>query len=345
MKVGGLWAGWGPGGPGADDNDNDPKVQDMKRYLKYGSSRKPGTVKFSYAQVLDDTTIYDGELTDAIGAPTMTGVVKEMQQRYGLTPTGIMNAATQEKCGYWRPAPPVLPTLYTVCGTGVPWWVGPDAEIGRVLGDNAHIFRWQPVGYPAAPFPMWPSIMSGVAELARLVEATPGEFDMIGYSQGAVVVSYFYKYYLLRGVLNHRLPDLRKVVTFGNPMREEGQVWHDGVGEPARPNTAGILEDRLKDTPDFWRDYAHKGDLYTDCELDNEGEFKRSIGKIIMGNNVFGGRDSIIAQLIELGLNPFGEGMAVAMALLDAGMFFASGTKPHTNYNVQPAIEWLKDVS
>ena len=29
-------------------------------------------------------------------------------------------------------------------------------------------------------------------------------------------------------------------------------------------------------------------------------------------------------------------------AMLDAGMFFAKGTGPHMNYNIQPAIEYLR---
>ena len=315
MRVGGQWVGWGLG-------DVDPKVRDMKGHLRR---------KFSYARHLADTDVYDQQMVD---------VVMEMQRRYALPVTGIMNAATQEACGYWKPIPPPRPTLYTVCGTGVPWWVGPDADIGKTL-EGAGKYRWQPVGYPARPFPMWPSVMLGVAELARLVEATPGRFSLVGYSQGAIVVGQFYKHHLFQGALNHRLPDLVKYVTFGDPMRPNNTVWPDGVGRVCRPNTGGILEDRLDYPPTMYRTYGHAGDLYTDVELNDEGEHKRAIGKIVMGSNVFGGPDSILAQLVELGLNPFGEGMAAAQALMDAGMFFINRTTPHINYNPRPAIDYL----
>ena len=131
MKIAGVWVGWGLG-------DDDPKVADMKWFLRR---------KFpSYASVLNDTTLYDD---------TMAAVVAEMQRRYGLPATGVMNYATQLRCGYITPDLADKPLLFTVCGTGVPWWVGPDADLARAVGAK---YRWQPIGYRAAPFPMWPSI-------------------------------------------------------------------------------------------------------------------------------------------------------------------------------------------
>lgn len=320
MQIAGQWVGWGLG-------DNDPKVQDMKRFLRR---------KFSYArESLDDTTLYD---------ETMMRVVMQMQRAYGLPETGIMNYATQVKCGYVKVTPPALPTLYTVHGTGVTMWDGPPADCARSL---LHKFRWQPVGnYPAAAFPMWPSIQQGVAELNALIDGTAGRFALAGYSQGAVVTSYVYKHDILAedGRLHHRLGDFLAGVSWGNPMREVGHAWTDGVGVTAGQFNGGILEDRLVGTQPNWRDYAHKGDLYTDCEMDQEGEYKRAICKIVMGHNVFSGPDSIIMEVLELGLNPFGEAIPLVKAISDAGLFFAKGTGPHVNYNVRPAIDFLAAV-
>lgn len=285
----------------------------------------------SYAGHLADTDLYDEQLVTA---------VMEMQRRYGIPVTGHIGYSDKVRMGYLVVQPPPLPTLYTVCGTGVPWWVGPDADIGRAV-EGARRYRWQPVGYPAQPFPMWPSVLLGVAELARLVEATPGRFSLIGYSQGAIVTGQFFKHHLLTGSLRHRLPDLIKYVSLGDPMRPDNVVHPDGNGKPCRDNTGGILEDRLTDLPPRFRTYGHEGDLYTDVELNDEGEHKRAIGKIVMGSNVFGGSDSILAQLVEVGLSPFGEGMAMAKAILDAGMFFGRGTAPHTSYSPRPAIDYL----
>ena len=317
MRVGGVWVGFGLG-------DVDPKVGELKAFMRR---------KFSYAASLTVNDNYDQHTAD---------VVVQMQSRYGLPATGVINYATQVAMGFVKPVPPPKPTLYTVCGTGVPWWVGPDADIGRTL-EGAGKYRWQPVGYPARPFPMWPSVMLGVAELARLVEATPGRFSLVGYSQGAIVVGQFYKHHLFTGALAHRLPDLVKYVTLGDPMRPDNACWPDGVGRVCRPSTGGILEDRLEYPPAMYRTYGHAGDLYTDVELNDEGEHKRAIGKIVMGSNVFGGPDSILAQLVELGLNPMGEGMAAAQALMDAGMFFINRTTPHVNYNVRAAVDYLME--
>ncbi|MDG5773969.1 hypothetical protein [Mycolicibacterium fortuitum] len=325
MRIGGDYVGLGLG-------DSSDEVRKIKAYMRR---------KFSYARDLADTELYD---------EAMTAVVAEMQARYnvagqlasGLYISGVINAETKYVMGYLpRPVVDKRPLLITVCGTGVPWWVGPDADVARAVEDR---YRWQPVGYRAAPFPMWPSITEGRDELVRLINLFEGDINLIGYSQGAVVVGQVWKHDILptNGRLHHRLPDVKKVVTFGNPMRELGHYWPDGGGAPARPTTAGILEDRIEDTPDFWRDYAHAGDIYTDCEMDDEGEYKRAIGKIVMGSNVFGGSDSILAQVIELGLRPIPEAIAAVKALIDAGTFFGSQTRDHVNYQTGPAIDFLR---
>jgi hypothetical protein len=319
MKLGDTWIGWGLG----DDN---PKVADMKGFLRR---------KFpSYASVLNDSTVYD---------ETMTQVVAEMQKRYGLPVTGVMNYATQVRCGYITPDPADKPTLLTVCGTGVPWWVGPDADLARAVEST---YRWQPVGYGARPFPMWPSISEGRNELVRQINLFPGPIALAGYSQGAVVVGQVWKHDMLPsfGVLHHRLKDVQKAVTFGDPMREAGRAWSDGVSL-ARPESSGILDDRLEDTPDWWRSYAHANDLYTDCELDDEGDWKRMVCKIIMGHNIFTGDDGVIAQVAELLARPIVECIAIVKAIIDAGSFFGSGTRPHVTYNAQPAIDYLRGAA
>ncbi len=315
MKLGDTWIGWGLG-------DDDPKVADMKGFLRR---------KFpSYASGLDDSTLYDD---------TMTSVVAEMQRRYGLPATGVMNYATQLRCGYITPEPADKPLLFTVCGTGVPWWVGPDADLARALEPH---YRWQPIGYRAAPFPMWPSITEGRNELIRQINLFPGPFAMAAYSQGAVVAGQVFKHDILPtdGVLHHRLPDMHKAVMFGDPMREAGRAWSDGVSL-ARTDASGILDDRLEDTPDWWRSYAHAADLYTDCETDDEGEWKRMVCKIVMGHNIFSGDDGVIAQVAEFLARPIVEAIAMVKAIVDAGQFFGSGTAPHITYNPRPAIDYL----
>lgn len=332
MKINGKWVGWGIG-------DDDPKVRELKLFLtkkfQWVRDWKPG---------LDDSNKYTGTLAD---------IVMEMQRRYGMPASGVMNWATQAKCGFWKAELPRLPIAMSVHGTGQADPMGPGlpADVCRHL-HMAGKCRWQPIGnYPATAFPMWPSIMRGVAELALQVERYPlDDIWLVGYSQGAIVASYYWSRYVQdpTGPHHHRYHDpanprpgtIKKLVMFGNPMREKGFGHWDNTQKPARKDTGGILEERLVNSPPYLRDFAHLDDMYSDCEFDDEGEYKRAICKIIMGNEVFTGSDSLLAQVLELGLMPTVEAVAMFKAICDAGLFFLRGTQPHM-YDIRAAIDFL----
>ena len=53
----------------------------------------------------------------------------------------------------------------------------------------------------------------------------------------------------------------------------------------------------------------------------------------------FSGPDSLVSQLVELGQRPLSEGIDMAMAIIDAGVFF-TGTAH--GYNIGPAIAFLR---
>lgn len=55
-----------------------------------------------------------------------------------------------------------------------------------------------------------------------------------------------------------------------------------------------------------------------------------------MGNTVFRGPDSILAQIFELVTRPVAETMAMFNAIMDVGLFFLRGTKAH-GYDIGPA--------
>lgn len=330
MKIGGKWVGWGPG-------DNDLRVSDIKAFLK----RKFKWVR-EWLPPLDDSTLYDDTLVE---------IVMRMQANYGMPASGLMNAATQEKCGYWKPQPVPQPRgwLFTVHGTGQPDPTGPGlpADTARAVLD---LYKWQPIGnYSAQAFPMWPSVLQGVDELIRQINDKQGAFSLAGYSQGAIVVGQVLKHQIMnpKGALHYRLPDLRRVVFWGNPMREGGIVTPDNYlpVAPNDPNICGILGDRLEgleNAPFKVADYGHADDMYSACGLDDMGQDERAVCQIIMGNNVFGGPDSILAQLfIELPQKPVQRIMAVFNALMDAGLFFGGGTRAH-GYDIGPAIQFLR---
>lgn len=330
MKVGGQYVGLGLG-------DMSEEVRKIKAFMR---------PRFSYARALTDDIVYDAPMTDAVA---------EMQARYvtagklkpGAFLSGVINAETKYVMGYLKrpPGPDLRPVLFTVCGTAVPWWVGPDADTARAVEDR---WLWQPVGYPAAVFPMNPSVQNGRTELCNQMERWRTRIEqygcaLIGYSQGAVVTAECWEYDIkpTSGRLHWALPHVRKAVTFGNPMREQGKAWPDPGAQVADPDSHGIADRLMVDTPDWWRNYAHRGDLYTDCAGDS-GENKTAIYKIVMGTRVFTGADSILAQVLEIASGSVSEIIAAAKAILDAGMFFAKGTGPHVNYSTQPAIEFLR---
>lgn len=320
MRIGGAWVGLGV-------DDVDPEIGRLKTFMRR---------KFSYAAHLADTDVFDEQMFTA---------VYEMQSRYHAqgklpAPTGIVNFDTKRVMGFIKVAPPALPTLFTVHGTAVSMWDGPPADTARAVAD---MYRWQPVGnYPAKAFPMGPSVDQGRAELIHQIELNPGPFALAGYSQGAIVTSLVWKYDLSapNGVLHHRLADCRKIVTWGNPMRQRGYSWGTTTGA-ADNNSHGIADDLLTNTPSFQRDFAHKGDLYTDVQGES-GEFKTAIYKVIMGQRVFSGPDSLLAQVLEVMQSPLLETVAMFRAIIDAGMFFVRGTGPHVSYSVQPAVDFLR---
>ena len=112
----------------------------------------------------------------------------------------------------------------------------------------------------------------------------------------------------------------------------------------AAPNTAGVahITDRLHDTPPWWRDYAHAGDVYaTGGTTDAAGQDKTAIWRIVHGEKFFVGPDTLLEQFLEVAQQPLAGAMGAFKAMLDAGMFFAGGTGPHVNYNIGPAIDDL----
>jgi hypothetical protein len=277
-------------------------------------------------------------------------VQREYERRTGQEPDGVVSDRDLENLL------PAKPWLFTVHGTGMPDPLGPGlpADTAR---DVLDLYRWQPIGnYPAAAFPMKPSYTKAIEELVLQIDqklsSDNSEFAMAGYSQGAIAVSYVIKHELINpnGRLHKYLARLKKVVLWGNPMRQKGFAHFDEWIHPvAAPDTMGILEDRLEniEQQDFEvRDYAHDGDMYASIKEDDMHEYEVAIGRIVMTvSGVWGGEDSLVSQLAELAGHPLRESFAMAQAIIDAIKFFASSTQgqnwPHL-YNRYPAVAFLR---
>lgn len=334
MKVGGQWVGWGIG-------DSHEEVGRLKDWMRR---------KFSYAKGLSHTTLYDQGTVD---------VVVEMQRRYnaagalksGSYTPGIINYATKVAMGFVVPAKvDTRQVLFTVCGTGVPWWVGPDADTARGVEDR---YLWQPVGYPAQAVPMGPSIQAGKDELVvqmnkhrdRIVKYG---MALAGYSQGAIIVSETWEFDIKPdgGKLAWARPYLKKTVCWGNPMRERGKCWPDAGGPMAPVSTGGVTPQLMIDTPAWFRNYGHLGDLYTCVEPGQAAENKTAIWQMIRNGDIMTGPNSILRQVLELTGGVDGTQVAemtgMVKAMLDALVFFGQQTAPHVNYSTREAIDYLR---
>jgi hypothetical protein len=141
------------------------------------------------------------------------------------------------------------------------------------------------------------------------------------------------------------LPHLKKVVTWGFPQRQFGKVWPDNGGSPMASLTSGGVDStRMTVTPDWWRNYAHKGDLYAATEPGPAAEDKNAVWQVVRSVDFFhgpglaarpGGGTAVPAH------SHFPRIIGAFTALWDAGMFFGKQTGPHVNYGIQPAIDYL----
>lgn len=332
MIFGGQWY-LGPG-------DVSPEIRKIKDFMR--------RMYRSYAGHLADTEVYDDDMTNTVYV--MQGKLRDSGKLPADKVNGLIGASTKVAMGYLKATTvDIRAMLFTVSGTGVPWWVGPDADMARAVENQ---YKWQPTGYPAAAFPMGRSINAGKAELRNQITIHRPQVErcgavLAGYSQGAAIVSEVWEQDIKPtcGVLHWAKPFIKKAVTWGNPSRELGRAWPDPGAPVAGRNTSGVayITDRLKDTPDWWRDYAHHGDLYTTVEQNGDAaEDKTAIWRIIRGERFFIGPDTLLEQFLEIAQQPIPGAIGAFRAMLDAGMFFAKGTGPHLNYSVQPAIDYLR---
>ncbi len=254
--------------------------------------------------------------------------------------------------------PPGVHTIYNACGTGGRWDADFTAEIAGAV--NGHGYYWQGVSYPAATFPMGPSVKQGIEEMVRLISAKPGTFAIMGYSQGAIVTCKLWRDEIMNpnGRLHDRLGDIFAHVSFGNPMRCPGIANGNGLaGLPPLKNEFGYLTGGIAgpddltpwQTPWWHADFAKNGDLYATCPTGpdpwaNEappGEMQTAIYKMVQGEIT--GDESIMQQVGEILTDPFGEMVPVILALVDSLQFVAdTGTHAYVECK-DAAINFLLD--
>lgn len=267
-------------------------------------------------------------------------VQKEYERRTGQLQDGIVSDGDLEALGLQSPHPPTH-VYFSVCGTGVPWNFGYPFDLGEAI--NKGVWSHQPIGYPAAAFPMRPSYTAGVTELVRqldLYRCDQRTWGFGGYSQGAIVTSIVLQR-ILTGDLQKYKATFLGGITFGNPMREPRHTLPGGVD----PGGSGIVLPNLVGTPDTVWDMASgkkmvgsKGnDLYCTCGSGTTAQAvkdQRAVWDIVDNKKI----TSLAVAILDLALSPtFSEGVGAAEAAFGALGFFGSGTAAHVNYQtLQP---------
>jgi hypothetical protein len=253
----------------------------------------------------------------------------------------------------------MIDCLYTINGAGVTEWDGYPADMARVLTPDVvwnPIFKqfwgvtpptpyayWQPLGYNSQPAPMKPGLDGGTAEFVRqLTDVHPtGTFAVVAYSEGAIIAADVLD--ILRdpsSPIAHRYQDLKAVVCWGNPRREQGNVAPGCID----PGGFGIVVPNTVDTPDWWYNFANGPsvpgaggwDLYTTCSGAKPGSVELKDMRDVW-QTVYSGSPGAIAKLIGSSLLPW-NWVGAFKAIGAAGSFFGSSTMPHVDYNVSYPI-------
>jgi hypothetical protein len=279
--------------------------------------------------------------------------------------------------------------LLTTSGTAASWDDpgGYPAQAGYALSDPALLARgqclgvpqglnwhWQGVGYPAATFPMGPSVFAGIAENIRLLQQQyphPWRFVLDGYSQGAICACRVWRDAILdpAGPLHDRLSDCLGVITYGNPLRAPGIAYGNTLlwGHQIPDNDDGFVTGGIAG-PDCLRpeqclfpdghplagrvavfDFANPGDLYAAAPIgDDPWQDESVVGhdETLIYNMVqsFDGKNffAFIKEMVELFIMPFSHVWPIAQAIYNGVLFLGQGANaPHWKYDSLPAINHL----
>lgn len=198
--------------------------------------------------------------------------------------------------------------LGSIIGAVNPWEIVADQTAGTQVPTPP--WQWQPIGYPAAVFPMNPSVQNARAQIVAALGGPAssfyqapvypsGPFALSGYSQGALVTGQVWAQDILSpaGVLHHRLADCLSVVNFGDPYRSPGLAngnVYQGIPIPGTEDSdvtggiAGPLDLTVAQTnalnslgKPVVMSFALPGDLYASAPIgSNPWTAEASAGKV-----------------------------------------------------------------
>ncbi|MCG7607066.1 PE-PPE domain-containing protein [Mycobacterium sp. CnD-18-1] len=289
----------------------------LARFRSYALAADGGPLKVDSYYGLDDADVQ-----------------REYERRTGQVVDGIVSDQDLMALGLT----PKKVVIFTVAGTGANWDATYPYDLARWQDQERVVL--QPIGYPAAMFPMGPSVNEGIDELVRQMaihlDGNDLNFILIGYSQGALVTSKVLQR-MMGGDLARYLDRCIAGVTFGNPCRERGH--YVGVNNPGGQ---GLDPNPLKNTPTWWYDYATVGDIYADGPGNDDHEAAEHMTAIFQAvqGHLLTGQDNLFEQVVELFLNPFREAPAAMKAIASGIGFFTANppTAPHIEYSVRECV-------
>jgi hypothetical protein len=293
--------------------DTNPEIRAIKTFMRR---------KFAaYAGALADTDVFDQPLADA---------VSEMQRRYSIPVSGVLNYGTQITMGYTA-----KPVMFTVNGFMGDMWQQMPADTARALGA---LVEFQPVGYQSNAFPLGTGADSGVRELKRLInDVYPGrKIILAGYSLGAIITADVFDA-LRSGDLRHRWNDFVAAVSWGDPRREaHHQAGPDPGGEGIAGGTANLVN-----TPWNYRSWVNPGDIYANNPIGEAGREESLIFNFVM-LKWRGSLLSVIDEASHLIGQPIPATIAIIQSVIGGITFFSNQT-PHGAYTIDGALRFLRD--
>ncbi|OQW34528.1 MAG: hypothetical protein A4E20_10940 [Nitrospira sp. SG-bin2] len=332
-----AWIGWTLGMSG-------PTVQAAKRKLK---------ARYSYAKHLDDTEYFDEALRDVLRIYKPKRSAEGWNLRTDGVYLDVLDYQTQDSLGMISK---VKPIMFTVEGHLSDMFAGPVADTANQL-EKEGLVRHQPVGYNNGALPF--DNASGVKELARLVGSTKLDngtpfpagtpWALGGFSQGGIIISYFYFDYLAPGKpLNWRLKDLKGVLAYGNPCRQINSIAPWCQSWATKPNTHGLDPYRRfgmpgkPSQPDNWMEVYRGGDIFAENTDDKSGEIKAAIYQAVM-KDFFSNPFSLAAQIADLFLTPLEEVIGIVMAIISGVSFLAGQPNAHYSpFDLQGGVDWMR---
>jgi hypothetical protein len=218
--------------------------------------------------------------------------------------------------------------------------------------------RWFPINYPAALYPMAPSVQSGRENLVAEIQAAPGRFVLCGYSQGAIVTDVVWSQDILAntGVIHDRLADVAAIFNFGDPLRCPGIANGNllaGIPLPKELDgvvtggIAGPADLRPEQTPDFLYSFALDGDLYASAPVGkNPWTAEAPAGRV--ETSIY----NVVQQATFIDVVAIAEDLAVPVGTVEAiinGLTFAAAgaNAPHYRYGpyVRPVVAKIRQLA